>query len=105
MERFRVIARRVAVRATVRDGNYALPMSGRKKGGSDGRAPGGGGYTKSGKPRPGTGGNRRDRLEGKGPTPPAHMRTGHPAQRAAAARAAAAGRPARKARDGRARAG
>jgi 23S rRNA (guanosine2251-2'-O)-methyltransferase len=76
-------------------------MSGRKKGGSDGRAPGGGGYTKSGKPRPGTGGNRRDRLEGKGPTPPAHMRTGHPAQRAAAARAAAAGRPARKERDGR----
>ena len=41
MERFRVIARRVAVRAAVRDGNYALPMSGRKKGGSDGRAPGG----------------------------------------------------------------
>ena len=80
-------------------------MSGRKKGGSDGRAPGGGGYTKSGKPRPGTGGNRRDRLEGKGPTPPAHMRPGHPAQRAAAARAAAAGRPASKARDGRARAG
>src|SRR5215472_15156389 len=75
-------------------------MSGRKRGGNDGRAPGGG-YTKSGKPRPGSGGNRRDRLEGKGPTPPAHMRTGHPAQRAAAARAAAAGRPARKARDGR----
>src|SRR5215472_15701112 len=79
-------------------------MSGRKSGGSDGRAPGGGGYAKSGKPRPGTGGNRRDRLEGKGPTPPAHMRTGHPAQRAAAARAAA-GRPAGKARDGRAGAG
>src|SRR5215831_255518 len=79
-------------------------MSGRKRGGNDGRAPGGGGYTKSGKPRPGTGGNRRDRLEGKGPTPPAHMRTGHPAQRAAA-RAAAAGRPASKARDGRARVG
>ena len=53
-------------------------MSGRKRGGNDGRAPGGGGYTKSGKPRPGSGGNRRDRLEGKGPTPPAHMRTGHP---------------------------
>ena len=77
------------------------PMSGRKKGGSDGRAPGGGGYAKSGKPRPGTGGNRRDRLQGKGPTPPAHMRTGHPAQRAAAARAAADGRPARKAEEGR----
>jgi 23S rRNA (guanosine2251-2'-O)-methyltransferase len=76
-------------------------MSGRKGGGTDGRAPGGGGYTKSGKPRPGTGGNRRDRLEGKGPTPPAHLRPGHPAQRAAAARAAAAGRPARQAGSGR----
>jgi 23S rRNA (guanosine2251-2'-O)-methyltransferase len=76
-------------------------MSGQKKGGADGRAPGGGGYAKSGKPRPGTGGNRRDRLEGKGPTPPAHMRPGHPAQRAAAARAAAAGRPARRTGDGR----
>jgi 23S rRNA (guanosine2251-2'-O)-methyltransferase len=76
-------------------------MSGRKKGGADGRAPGGGGYAKSGKPRPGTGGNRRDRLEGKGPTPPAHMRPGHPAQRAAAARAAAAGRPARQSGPGR----
>jgi 23S rRNA (guanosine2251-2'-O)-methyltransferase len=80
-------------------------MSGQKKGGGDGRAPGGGGYAKSGKPRPGTGGNRRDRLQGKGPTPPAHMRPGHPAQRAAAARAAAAGRPARKAGDGRGGAG
>jgi 23S rRNA (guanosine2251-2'-O)-methyltransferase len=80
-------------------------MSGQKKGGGDGRAPGGGGYAKSGKPRPGTGGNRRDRLQGKGPTPPAHMRPGHPAQRAAAARNAAAGRPARKAGDGRGGAG
>jgi 23S rRNA (guanosine2251-2'-O)-methyltransferase len=68
-------------------------MSGRKSGGTGGRAPGGGGYAKSGKPRPGTGGNRRDRLEGKGPTPPAYMRPGHPAQRAAAARGA--GRPPR----------
>lgn len=76
-------------------------MSGQKKDGADGRGPGGGGYAKSGKPRPGTGGNRRDRLEGKGPTPPAHMRPGHPAQRAAAARAAAAGRPPRRAGDGR----
>jgi 23S rRNA (guanosine2251-2'-O)-methyltransferase len=75
-------------------------MSGRKKGGSDGRAPGGGGYAKSGKPRPGTGGNRRDRLQGKGPTPPAYLRTGHPAQRAAAARTAAVGRPPRKAEEG-----
>ncbi len=77
-------------------------MSGRRKSeGSNGKTPGGGGYTKSGKPRPGTGGNRRDRLEGKGPTPPAYMRPGHPAQRAVAARAAAAGRPPQKAGVGR----
>jgi 23S rRNA (guanosine2251-2'-O)-methyltransferase len=41
--------------------------------------------TKSGKPRPGTGGHGRRKLEGKGPTPPAELRTGHPAQRRAAA--------------------
>jgi 23S rRNA (guanosine2251-2'-O)-methyltransferase len=35
---------------------------------------------KSGKPRPGTGGYGRKKLEGKGPTPPAWMRPGHPAQ-------------------------
>ena len=70
-------------------------MSGQKKGGGDGRAAGGGGYTKRGKPRPGTGGYRKDRLEGKGPTPPASARPGHPAQRAAAAaaRAERTGRP------------
>lgn len=68
-------------------------MSGQKKGGQDGRSPGGGGYTKRGKPRPGTGGNRRDKLAGKGPTPPAHLRPGHPAQRAAAKAAKADGRP------------
>jgi 23S rRNA (guanosine2251-2'-O)-methyltransferase len=49
-----------------------------------GRA-GRGGRTKSGKPRPGTGGYGKRRLEGKGPTPPAHLRPGHPAQRRAAA--------------------
>jgi 23S rRNA (guanosine2251-2'-O)-methyltransferase len=43
------------------------------------------GRTKSGKPRPGTGGQGRRKLEGKGPTPPAAMRPGHPAQRRAAA--------------------
>src|SRR5215467_8064161 len=61
---------------------------------SQGRAPGGGGFTKAGKPRPGTGGYGKHRLEGKGPTPPAEMRPGHPAQRAAAraAKAAAAGK-------------
>ncbi|MDX6344843.1 MAG: rRNA (guanosine2251-2-O)-methyltransferase, partial [Trebonia sp.] len=69
-------------------------MSGQKKGGqNDGRAAGGGGYSKRGKPRPGTGGFRRDRLEGKGPTPPAYLRPGHPAQRAAAKAARGAGRP------------
>ena len=47
-----------------------------------------GGRTKSGKPRPGTGGYGKKRLEGKGPTPPANMRPGHPAQRRAAAQAA-----------------
>jgi 23S rRNA (guanosine2251-2'-O)-methyltransferase len=47
----------------------------------------GGGKTKSGKPRPGTGGYGKRKLEGKGPTPPAEMRTGHPAQRRAAAQA------------------
>lgn len=49
------------------------------------RAPGGGGRTKSGKPRPGTGGYGKRKLEGKGPTPKAEMRPGHPAQRKAAA--------------------
>jgi len=45
----------------------------------------GSGQTKSGKPRPGTGGYGRRALEGKGPTPPAAMRPGHPAQRRASA--------------------
>jgi 23S rRNA (guanosine2251-2'-O)-methyltransferase len=48
----------------------------------------GSGRTKSGKPRAGTGGHGRRKLEGKGPTPPAAMRPGHPAQRRAAAAAA-----------------
>ncbi len=54
--------------------------------------PGPGGRAKSGKPRPGTGGYGKRRLEGKGPTPPAHLRPGHPAQRRAAAAAPGAGR-------------
>ncbi len=45
----------------------------------------GSGRTKSGKPRPGTGGYGRHKLEGKGPTPPAAMRPGHPAAKRAAA--------------------
>jgi 23S rRNA (guanosine2251-2'-O)-methyltransferase len=52
-------------------------------GGQGRRGPGG--RTKSGKPRPGTGGYGKRRLEGKGPTPPAQLRPGHPAQRRAAA--------------------
>ena len=46
--------------------------------------------------RKGTGGHGRRRLEGKGPTPPAEQRTGHPAQRRLAAqrrRAETQGRP------------
>jgi 23S rRNA (guanosine2251-2'-O)-methyltransferase len=52
-------------------------------GGQGRRGPGG--RTKSGKPRPGTGGYGKRRLEGKGPTPPAQLRPGHPAQRRASA--------------------
>jgi len=52
-------------------------------GGNSGRA----GRTKSGKPRAGTGGKGRDKLQGKGPTPPAYLRPGHPAQRRAEAAA------------------
>jgi 23S rRNA (guanosine2251-2'-O)-methyltransferase len=59
--------------------------------------PGPGGRTKSGKPRPGTGGYGKRKLEGKGPTPPGHMRPGHPAQR----RAAAASSPASARNSGR----
>ena len=61
-------------------------MSGGAEGGA--ARPGRGGRTKSGKPRPGTGGYGKRKLEGKGPTPPAHLRPGHPAQRRAAAKAA-----------------
>jgi 23S rRNA (guanosine2251-2'-O)-methyltransferase len=73
-------------------------MSGR---GSGQPRPGAGGRTKSGKPRPGTGGYGKHKLAGKGPTPPASMRPGHPAQRKAALQARAAARPADRAGDGR----
>jgi 23S rRNA (guanosine2251-2'-O)-methyltransferase len=65
--------------------------------------PGPGGRAKSGKPRPGSGGQGKRRLEGRGPTPPAHMRPGHPAQRrsaAAVSRAKNAPRVANVASDG-----
>jgi 23S rRNA (guanosine2251-2'-O)-methyltransferase len=64
-------------------------MSGR----SGGPRPGPGGRTKSGKPRPGTGGYGKRKLEGKGPTPPAAMRPGHPAQRRASQAARADSQP------------
>ena len=72
-------------------------MSGRSSGapGSRGRGPDKSTHAKSGKPRPGTGGYGRKKLEGKGPTPPARMRPGHPAQR----KAAAAGRSPARDRD------
>lgn len=55
--------------------------------------------TKKG-PTVGSGGVRRRGLEGRGATPPAHKRTGHPAARKAAAAARkAAGRPAGKPAD------
>jgi len=65
--------------------------SGRSGAGRSGAGRSGAGRTKSGKPRPGTGGQGRRKLEGKGPTPPAAMRPGHPAQRRAAAAGNAAG--------------
>ncbi len=49
------------------------------------------GRTKSGKPRPGTGGQGRRKLEGKGPTPPAAMRPGHPAAKRASASGSGSG--------------
>lgn len=55
--------------------------------------------TKKG-PQVGSGGVRRRGLEGRGATPPAHMRPGHPAARKAAAKARkAAGKPAGKPTD------
>jgi len=59
---------------------------------STGSGRSGSGRTKKGKPRPGTGGHGRRALEGKGPTPPAALRPGHPAQRRAAAAAAGGSR-------------
>ncbi|HEY3732311.1 MAG TPA: 23S rRNA (guanosine(2251)-2'-O)-methyltransferase RlmB [Streptosporangiaceae bacterium] len=76
--------------------------------GSGQARPGRAGFTKKGKPRGGTGGHGKRRLEGKGPTPPAHMRPGHPAQRRQSpprpgARAADGERETEQTRPGRAR--
>lgn len=46
----------------------------------------------------GSGGQRRRALKGKGPTPPAELRTGHPAQKRAAAAAKKAARPSDRSR-------
>ena len=62
---------------------------------SGGTGRSGSGRTKSGKPRPGTGGHGRRKLEGKGPTPPAALRPGHPAQRRAAGASAGSRGPRR----------
>ena len=91
-------------------GAEALSTSSGRSGGSGsgrGRKTGrpGSGLSKSGKPRPGTGGYGRRALEGKGPTPPAAMRPGHPAQRRAASGGAGASGSGNRARDDGAAAG
>jgi 23S rRNA (guanosine2251-2'-O)-methyltransferase len=70
-------------------------------GAGGGQRAGRGGVSKKGKPRPGTGGYGKRALEGKGPTPPAHMRPGHPAQRRAAAAAVRSNAPASRTEGGR----
>jgi 23S rRNA (guanosine2251-2'-O)-methyltransferase len=83
-------------------------MSGKTGGRAGGGKQGSGGrgnVSKAGKPRPGTGGYGRRKLEGKGPTPPAELRTGHPAQRRAARAAAAGSGPASAPGSGAAKAG
>ena len=65
-------------------------MTGGAAGGGSARS-GRGGRTKSGKPRPGTGGYGKKKLEGKGPTPAAHL---SPVTRRSAGRRKAAGQPA-----------
>ena len=66
---------------------------------SGGKSRGGAGRTKSGKPRPGTGGQGRRKLEGKGPTPPAAERPGHPAQKRASGSGSGSGSGSRRSAD------
>lgn len=61
------------------------------KGGQGGRAAKAGSHRKGASA--GTGGHGKDKLKGKGPTPPAEMRKGHPAARRAAAAAKRADKP------------
>jgi 23S rRNA (guanosine2251-2'-O)-methyltransferase len=63
------------------------------KGGQGGRAGKAGSHRKGASA--GTGGHGKDKLKGRGPTPPAEARTGHPAARKAAAAKRAADKPAR----------
>jgi 23S rRNA (guanosine2251-2'-O)-methyltransferase len=67
--------------------------------------PGPGGKTKTGKPRPGTGGSGKRKLAGKGPTPPASARPNHPAAKRAATQSQpdgqSAARPGRRPDSGR----
>lgn len=60
-------------------------MAGAKRGGQGGRANKPGSHRKG--PSKGSGGESRRALRGRGPTPPAERRPGHPAQRRAAAAA------------------
>ena len=85
-----------------RGGKKAAPKPSIAKGGQGGRA-GKAGSSRKGAPV-GSGGQGKDRLKGRGPTPPAEERTGHPASRRAAAaarRSGATGGPAPAARAGR----
>jgi 23S rRNA (guanosine2251-2'-O)-methyltransferase len=63
------------------------------KGGQGGRAGKAGSHRKGAST--GSGGHGKDKLKGRGPTPPAEARTGHPAARKAAAAAKRADKPAR----------
>ena len=65
--------------------------SGKANVAKSGRPSKSGSVAKSGKPRPGTGGYGRRKLEGRGPTPPAEQRPWHSAQRRAAAAASGSG--------------
>ena len=71
-------------------------MAGGKRGGQGGRGAKPGSHRKGASI--GSGGQRRKGLQGRGPTPPARERTGHPAARRAAQRQPATRRPATPAR-------
>jgi 23S rRNA (guanosine2251-2'-O)-methyltransferase len=74
-------------------------VAGGSRGGQGGRGNKPGSHRKGA--QVGSGGQARRALKGKGPTPPAEERTGHPAARRAAAAARRAASPSRTARPGR----